>query len=397
MRIRFVRDPIHQNILLSELDVMLLDTQPMQRLRYVHQTGLVYLVYPGATHTRFEHSIGVRYLAEQILNTIKIYGAEIPRDEEEVVKVAALLHDVAHPAFSHSLDRIVGEESHEEHALRIMRESEISDLLSSHGIDVNDVWKVISRGRGLGGIVRGDIDADRLDYLRRDAYYTGVAYGVIDTRILMEFRLHGGEVVLSQKGLRPAESVLFARYLMYTTVYNHKTVRIAASMLSKAVREAVKAGALKVEDLYRLRDHQLLATLASLRGIPGDYARRLEERRLFKLAYRASWDEVPRDLLKELVKIADRPKRVERLEEELAGSVGAGFESVIVDIPTPPMLEEAEVKILYNGQATDIKRLSPLADSLTAAYRRAWSFAVYTLPELREKVGKAAAGLFKSM
>lgn len=396
---RFIRDPIHQNIILTDLDVKLLDTKPMQRLRGVKQTGMVYLVYPGATHTRFEHSIGTRFVAEEILKTLKLHGFEISKDDESLIYAASLLHDVGHTAFSHALNPLAGsEEEHENIAYVVIRKSEVSDVLTSYGIDPKEVARTISgKNPPLSDIVRGDIDADRLDYLRRDAYYAGVAYGVVDTRILAEFRQFNKRIVLSEKGLRPAESILFARYLMYTIVYNHKTVRIASSMITRAVEYAILDKNIKPKDIYFLRDEELIQKLLE----SNKEARRLAEsilwRRLFKLAYELSWEDAGRDLLRELLSMRGNRNQIMKLEREIAEEAGVNYEDVLVDIPEPPVLEEAEIKILYKGGIGDIRQLSPLANALTTAYRKAWKIGVYAPKEVRERVSKAAQRILQPL
>lgn len=394
---KIIRDPIHQNIILTDLDIRIIDTQPFQRLRKIKQTGMVHLVYPGAQHTRFEHSIGTRYVAEQILLTLKMHGLNINKDDEKSLYAAALLHDIGHIAFSHSVsDTILGHEAHENIARQIIKTTEISDILISEGLSPDKISDMIMGRNGpLSHIIKGEIDADRLDYLRRDAYYCGVAYGVIDTRIFTEYRVFNNILAISRKGLRPAESVLFARYLMYNIVYNHKTVRIASTMISRAVEYALKNNVIKLEDLYRIGDEELMIMLIKNDGEHKRLAQLVNNRKLFKRAYHQEWDETSKDTIKMLLNARNNPTLRNKIEEEIAETAKVSPQDVLIDIPELPILEEAEVKILVNSNIVDIKSLSPLSEALSMAYKRAWSFAVYTTQENKERVAEAAKKIFK--
>ncbi len=389
----FIRDPIHENILLQDLDISLIDTKPFQRLRRVKQTGTVYLVYPGANHTRFEHSIGVRHSAEKILDTLEIHGYEVAEDERNVLLAASLLHDIAHMPFSHSLD-IVDEEEHERLAEKVILKTEISDVLSRYGIDPHEVPQFIfGSKRPLSDVIRSQIDADRLDYLQRDAYYCGVAYGVVDSRIFMEFRVVDDRLVISEKGIKPLESVLFARYSMYNIVYGHKTVRIASSMLTKGVLDAVERRELALEELLTLGDEELLLKLKDVDGLAAEMASRIRDRRLFKRAYFLPWDETPSDLMK--LALTDRMSLTRKLEDEISNEAGLSGEEVIVDIPKLPLLEEADVKVLWDGRVEDFRRVSLLAEPITGSLKRSWSIGVYCPEGYLERVRKASSKILR--
>lgn len=392
--LRFIRDPIHQNILLKEEDLKVIDTMPFQRLRRVKQTGMVYLVYPGAQHTRFEHSIGVRHLAELILSTLKMYGLEINEDDELTLLSSALLHDIAHLPFSHSLN-ILDEEAHERLAEDIITRSEVRDVLTSLGISPKNVSFCI-KGRGtFSSIIKSEIDADRLDYLQRDAYYCGVAYGVIDSRILMEFRPYSGKVLISEKGIRPAESVLFARYSMYNMVYGHKTVRIASSMLTKGVKDAIKRNTLSTKDVLKMGDEELLLSMKELEGMGRLMAERILSRRLYKRAHIAGWDDIDPQVIKDSLDDKKRLELSERLEEEIAQLSGLSAEEIIVDIPPPPMLEEANVKVIYRDQVLGLRNVSLLAEPISNSLRRSWAIGIYTDKKYVEQVGRVASKLLE--
>lgn len=384
----FIRDPIHENILLKDLDISLIDTIPFQRLRRIKQTGTVYLVYPGANHTRFEHSIGVRHSAERILGTLEVHGYEVAEDEKEVLLAASLLHDIAHMPFSHSLD-VVDEEEHERLAEKVIAKTEISDVLSKHGIDPKEVPHFIfGSKKPLSDVIRSQVDADRLDYLQRDAYYCGVAYGVVDSRIFMEFRVIDDRLVISEKGIKPLESVLFARYSMYNIVYGHKTVRIASSMLTKGVLDAIRRGELSLEELLELGDEELLLRMKDIGGFAAEMASRIRDRRLLKRAYFLPWDKTSSDLMK--LALTDRRSLAKKLEHEISEEAGLSEDEVIVDVPKLPLLEEADVKVLWDGRVEDFRRVSLLAEPITSSLKRSWSIGIYCPKDHLEKVRTAS-------
>ncbi len=228
-----IRDPIHGSISLNELELSLLDTPQMQRLRRIKQLGFTYLAYPSATHTRFEHSLGVMHLAGRIAEQI-----DLPKEDIQLARICGLLHDIGHPAFSHTFEHLVerhSKRSHEDVACEIISKDPIASILSSAGFSSKDAVDALSgRKKPFSDILSSDLDADRMDYLLRDSHYTGVAYGVIDLeRLIHTMKLHKDQLVLTD--LPAAEFLLRARSLMYQTVYEHHTARIAEAMFSKAI------------------------------------------------------------------------------------------------------------------------------------------------------------------
>lgn len=391
---KVIRDPVHGNIELDELDLAIIDSEPFQRLRGIKQLGLVHLVFPGATHTRFEHSIGVRYLAEEIFTTVNSRESIFSEEDFNKLKAAALLHDIAHTAFSHVLEEVVKEEgvSHEEMSERIINETELKDILGDYGLRVKDVVDIIKGKEGpLSQIVKSDLDADRLDYLQRDAYYCGVAYGVIDSRILREFTVVNDTLAVSEKGLYPAVTVLFARHTMFTVVYGHKTSRAATCMLVKGVRRALEEGVISFDELFRLTDEELLIKLRDSRvSYCREIAERIRRRKLFKMAYQLRGDILSVDTILEFVFLKENVLEKQKLEESIAEKAGVHVGYVALDIPENPVLEEANVKIYTEEGLKDIKELSPIAKTLTDAYTFSWSVAVFTLEEHRSIVRDAA-------
>jgi hypothetical protein len=218
-REKTIRDSIHGNIKLDDLEIKLLDTPQMQRLRRIKQNGFCYLVYPAMNSTRFEHSLGVMYLAGLLSDHLNLR-----KDERKLLRVASLLHDVGHCAFSHTSDELLKRFKifHEENSANIILRSEISDILKEGGVDPIEVANLIKGKGALSKLLSSEIDIDKMDYLIRDSYYAGVAYGVIDLeRVIHGIKLmkDSGEVVVKRGSLEAVESLLISRNLMYQTVY----------------------------------------------------------------------------------------------------------------------------------------------------------------------------------
>jgi len=286
----FIKDVIFGNIELTPAESALIDTPEMQRLRYVKQTGLVYLVYPGATHSRFEHSLGTMHITKEIA---KEMGLE--KEEVEMLAVAGLLHDIGHGPFSHTSDPILKKylhTNHEEIGKKLVTKGEIKDILEDNGLDVKNIIKKLS-GKLNGEIVTASLGSDRLDYLLRDAHYTGVTYGIIDYhQIKSKMVLYKNHIAIYERGLHPAESLLLARYFMSTTVYHHHAVVIANGMLEKAVKLAIENDELEIKEYPSMKDFELITKLASSKA-SNKLVTRLLERKLFKRVFVGSIEAAP--------------------------------------------------------------------------------------------------------
>ena len=250
-----IRDPLWDNIRLEPAAAAAMDTPAVQRLRYVRQLGHAFLVYPGATHSRFEHALGAYHLTRRALATLEERGdlATIPEEERLAVRLAALLHDIGHYPFSHALEE-AGFPSHEALGVRRLGEGELGVLLRGIGGDgfIAQIAGIIQGDHvsPLGGLISGSLDLDKIDYLSRDARQCGVPYGTVDVdRLLASLCLvtdgAGHRAVgVHEKGVSALESLLFAKYQMYRNVYWHHAVRSATCMFKRAVRTAVASGQL---------------------------------------------------------------------------------------------------------------------------------------------------------
>ncbi len=376
-----IRDPIHGYVELDEMALDLADTREMQRLRWIKQLGLANLVYPGANHTRFEHSLGAYHLSGLLARHLEL-------DEDDMVEIqaAALLHDVGHGPFSHVTEKVLStflREEHENVADRLKR-GELGDVLADHGLKPHRIQRLIRGETHLGQMVSGEVDVDRMDYLTRDAHYTGVAYGVIDYQRLMEtMAISDGQLALEEGGIHAAESLLVSRLLMYPTVYFHHVSRIAQKMLDVGVRVMIEEGA-DPRKIREMDDLELTAAMTSAGGYPGEIIGRIRSRRLFKRAVY-----VGRDRLESPTSI-DRG-RESRIAEEIAELAGIDPLYVLVNKPGLPRIAEGNVAIiLQDGEKKPLREVSPLVTIMESAHLAAWRLGVYTTEENRERVKKAA-------
>ena len=376
-----IKDSVHDHIEVSGVALDLLDTPPVQRLRHVKQLGTVELVYPAANHTRFEHSLGVYHLACEALSTLGVAGRNAER-----VRAAALLHDVGHAPYSHNLEPLVERRTGHAHddVADLLEGTAVADVLADHDLDVARVAGLIGGEGRYAGVVSGELDVDRMDYLVRDAHHTGVPYGTIDhERLIRELALVDGELVLAEGNVQTAESLLVARALMNPVVYNHHVARISKAMLRRATGRLLAATDATAEDLRRMDDHDLHA---ALRRTPetASAAERIATRDLYKRAVWAGMPAVSDDLLD-----ADHDE-VESLEAAIADDAGVDAEAVVLDVPPRPSMRESDARVVVGGEVRRLAEQSALVDALRAAQREQWRLGVYTTAALVEPVGHAA-------
>jgi hypothetical protein len=381
---KFIRDPIHDHIELDELALSLIDTPVLQRLRRIRQLGFSNLVYPGANHTRFEHSLGVYHLTRMLIN-------QVEEHRQKELLAAALLHDVGHGPFSHTTEHLIQRYTKRKHddVEAILRKGTVSDVLKENSISISAVASHIRGETSIGQIINSEIDVDKMDYLVRDAHYTGVAFGLVDhVRLIHEISFKENKLVLNTGGLQAAESLLVSRFLMHPTVYFHHVSRIAESMCTHAAQYMIESGSLSPAMLQRMDDAEFMMNMKGAGGYAADIAGRLDERRLFKRALYVGFEALNCDALK----FRDRVKRVEK---EIAETTGIEPGYVIVDIPEKPHLIEMRAQVLINGRMTALDKASSLVAALEKAQTDNWRLGVFTPPEYREKVGKIAREFFE--
>lgn len=271
-----IRDPLWDTIRLDATACRIVDSAAFQRLRYIRQLGLAHLVYPGATHTRFDHAVGVYHLAQRALWVLGEQGLldGVSEDERRLVPLAALLHDIGHYPFSHALEEL--EEGsipghHEALVGRFLQDATVTAALAEISRDAPAFVEALIRGASgssLQGLVSGSLDLDKIEYLRRDAQFCGVPYGMVDVDRL----LHGltlltdpatGAIELGvhEKGIASLESLLFAKYQMFRNVYWHHAVRAATVMYKRIVADGLTSGLIGGEELVGQTDEGLLFVL----------------------------------------------------------------------------------------------------------------------------------------
>jgi HD superfamily phosphohydrolase len=340
MAIEIIRDPLWNNIRIDETAMRLVDSTPFQRLRYVRQLGLAHLVYPGATHTRFEHALGAHHLARITLQLLGERGAldGIDPGECAIVRAAALLHDIGHYPFSHALEEI-GAPHHEEVARPLVTSGELGGRLRrSLGDEAPERIMALIRGESaspLQGLISGSIDLDKIDYLKRDAFMCGVPYGEIDVDRLLNAMTVVRDpdsaaltIGVSEKALSALESLLFAKYQMYRNVYWHHTVRSATALYKRLVLDALSGGALAASELSGFTDEGLLGELR--RRAPSRLLEALASRRLYKRALQCPATELPTGGGEW---IASEPALVAQVEDRLASELGMAKGDLLLDYP----------------------------------------------------------------
>ncbi len=236
---KILNDPVYGFITLpDELIFELINHKSFQRLTRIRQLGLTYLVYPGALHTRFNHAIGAMHLMGEAIDILRQKGFDVSPDEKKSALAAILLHDIGHGPFSHALEHsLVHGVSHEVISLKLMEW--LNAQLDQQLADAMDIFKNRHKKKFLHQLVSSQLDVDRLDYLTRDSFFTGVSEGVIGTeRILKMMTLVGDDLAVEVKGIYSVEKFIIARRLMYWQVYYHKTVVAAEQMLISLLRRA---------------------------------------------------------------------------------------------------------------------------------------------------------------
>lgn len=236
---KIINDPVYGFITIpSDLIFDLIQHPYFQRLRYIKQLGMTHLVYPGALHTRFHHALGAMHLMSLAIDTLQNKGHDITREEEEAVTIAILLHDIGHGPFSHALEHTIVEGISHEHISDLLM-NELNNEFGGRLKLAMDIFNNRYHKLFLHQLVSGQLDLDRMDYLNRDSFFTGVSEGVISfDRIIKMFDVVDDQLVVEEKGIYSIEKFLIARRLMYWQVYLHKTVIAAEQMLSKILELA---------------------------------------------------------------------------------------------------------------------------------------------------------------
>ena len=373
-----VRDPIHDYIDLTSLETKLVDTPSYQRLRWIRQLGPTNLVYPGANHTRHEHCMGTCHVVGRMADSVGLDS-----EERQLASAAGLLHDLGHSPFSHLGDEIDGLEDHVDRTTTLVSKTEISDVLSEEGIDSNEINQIITGNHTLGSLVSGDLDGDRLDYLVRDAHYTGVSTGVDMGRLIATMTITNGNLAVRHSGLPAVEALLTARSTMYPTVYFHPFVRGAEKMLARAANSAIKSNEFTREEFANFTDHEFLSELDNAKGIPQRIVNDFENRRIVKRAISITKEQAE----------ASGLKKSERFnyEESISSELGLDSSEIYVDLPPLTVVPGLKAKIVKeNGKVVLAHDLSKLVSGLYEAQFDHWRGSVYGPASVRAELSTAS-------
>ncbi len=335
-----VRDPLWGNIFLSPALERLASSAPFAKLGRIKQLGPAFLVYPGATHTRRAHSLGVLHMAKRLASALAMKGQLdfCTLEGLQSYFVAALCHDLGHFPYAHSLKELPLEQ-HEALTAKELLAEPLRSLVLETGADPQAAAAIVDKEVPDGGdreirffrsLLSGVLDPDKLDYLNRDAFFCGVPYGLQDSDFILQRVVVGpGEVLaVDERGLMSVEGLLFAKYLMYRSVYWHKGVRSATAMIKKAVLLALNEGVLKPEELYGLDDDGFYAKLRAIQFAPFALAQAVFEGRTFSTVVDLAFDEKS-EAHRSLLDLGSRLKA----EAALAARAGLGSLDLVIDLP----------------------------------------------------------------
>lgn len=406
---KLIRDAVHGDIEVTSLEIELMDTPEFQRLRGIKQLGTAYLVFPSAVHTRFEHSLGTSWMAHRILNAVR-RTAEVSADGENVIRVSALLHDLTHIPFGHTLEderRVLPRhDKDEERVDYFYRRSAVGRILKREGLQ--DVVIDVIKGNETyaSDIVGGAISADLLDYLRRDTYFCGLSQ-YYDPRIFESFIIDGNRLVVNVEKngtirldtLSELVNLLRIRYTLSERVYFHHTKIASGSMISKAVELALREG-MTVEELRILKDETLIWTLRELytrNATVSHLLNRLDARQLYRACFVLTTEIGEKRRQDIISRFHHDVEAREAAEKTIARASGIQPHEIIIYCPSFGMsLSEAEVPArLERGQ------ISPLSGSnneeiriLKDKHKGLWKFYVLIDRDVwdrRDRVQTAAA------
>ncbi|HUG40260.1 MAG TPA: HD domain-containing protein [Longimicrobiales bacterium] len=369
-----IRDPIYGPIPLDPFARELIDTHAFQRLRRVQQLSLASLVYPSAMHTRFEHSVGVYHLARTIVESLERKGelGAVPPDDVRIIPYAGLLHDLSQHLAAHLLHEfgIPGVE-HEEVGARSLESGEISDVLGSLGSPdaAGRIGAIIKQesGNPLAGIVAGNCDADKMDYIARDAYHCGLPIGydqghLRDAITLVADPVSGSSRIgIDSSGLTSFEQMLYSKSTLYRNVYFHRSVRAAMAMLRTLVLRAIEERLIEIGELHQWSDSELFTVVGvRVRDAQGSgspttaFVIRLLDRLLARDLYK------PAASLPLSVMAKPSAERILAAETRLAREFGVERGGVIVDFPAKPTMLATDLPVRFpDNRVRNVRDLGP--------------------------------------
>lgn len=387
-----LRDPIHGFLHADALEAALVGCRPVQRLRWIHQLGLTFLVYPGAEHSRFSHVLGAMHLAGRMFDALvdkrpDLFDRAESSRLRRLVRAAALLHDIGHAPFSHSAeDRFAGGIDHEEMTRRLLASPEIGEVFARHGDGVtpDEVADLLAsrmppERRYLAQMVSGELDVDKMDYLLRDSLFCGVRYGVydldrlIDTLVpIVDPETAAIGLGVEEGGVHAVEALVLARYYMFTQVYYNVTGKALEHHLTEWLRAAGRFWPDDPEAFLAEDDHSVLA---GLRASDDVHARAVVHRAHFPLAFETREHLAPHE-----------SAELEAALPELLDRFDAGAVLVARSSKDPHRLGPSRVLVASpDGRLEPMEQASHFIRHLTRIDR----YRIYARPDLRDEVGRA--------
>ena len=399
-------DPIHDFVRVYDNELKIIDTPIFQRLRRIRQLSGAHLIYPGAQHTRFEHSLGVMHIASMAGQALSEKGV-VSFDDIQNLRLAGLLHDIGHGPFSHLFEEIFEEKrkiSHEDLGRDIILKTEIGDIISKNGFDKKLVTKLAfgdSKLQFMNEIISGALSADMMDYLLRDGYFTGAEHAKIDHhRLTHSLDVYKNKLALDKSSLVNFETMMISRYQMFKAVYFHKTVRAGEVMLLEAMdlaEDELGLSSMNLDEYLKLSDDVILAKLLNLP----------EHNSKLKASKKIATDYLNRNLFKSVFEStltgkAITKKRMQELRGEISKKSKIDINEIFVDssntpsIPLSPSKKESKSIILLenNGNKTTAKEILISQIQLVSMMSGFMKILrVYTPAKNRKKVEMAAKSI----
>ena len=399
-------DPIHDFVRVYDNELKIIDTPIFQRLRRIRQLSGAHLIYPGAQHTRFEHSLGVMHIASMAGQALAEKGV-VSSDDIQNLRLAGLLHDIGHGPFSHLFEEIFEEKrkiSHEDLGRDIILKTEIGDIISKNGFDKKLITKLAfgdSKLQFMNEIISGVLSADMMDYLLRDGYFTGAEHAKIDHhRLTHSLDVYKNKLALDKSSLVNFETMMISRFQMFKAVYFHKTVRAGEVMLLEAMdlaEDELGLSSMNLDEYLQLSDDVILAKLLNLP----------EHNSKLKASKKIATDYLNRNLFKSVFEStltgkAITKKRMQELREEISKKSKIDINEIFVDssntpsIPLSPSKKESKSIILLenDGNKTTAKEILISQIKLVSAMSGFMKILrVYTPAKNRKKVEMAAKSI----
>lgn len=409
-----IRDAIHGDIEITSEETKILDTPEVQRLRNIKQLGAAYLVYPSALHSRFEHSLGTLHCAQKIINSLQ-QKQEIDPYHKKLIRISALLHDITHIPFGHTFEderKLMPRHDKGNRFQQFTQNTVLGEVLGQFNL-LPDISSILENKNNpnipqwVKQIVSSTIDADLLDYLKRDNYFTGLSQNY-DERIFQSFMIRDGELGLNmaKKGIDRQDAItevmnlLRLRYFLTERVYYHHTKVIAGAMISKALESTLSQGFDEKLLLYQ-GDQTFLDFLKKQSPVAATLTQCALDRKLFKRAYNLTYQNslqgVPERLIEEYSNSIEQRNYAEK---EIAKAANIDASKVILYCSSLPTNKESSVKVLSVAGWFPFNRIGALKTyqeiaALDTKFKNLWNLYVLTPKEYTSKVGKAASEFFQ--